>query len=863
MAFWNKRGKREPVLSGPDGYPLTTDDSLFEEHALIARFLEEVDAGEWSWRLSDSETLRHVRSLEPEAVRRFVLAAAQRLPHLWKLRIEDGVTWNDPRRRWHEFTSEAQLALLARKLPLTLDDLHVLLELSTHRGKDWCMDSLLIRAVENYLATEPLTPRLQELLEPRWYALRRMGRFQRGYWKLGDRVAALLGRKPDLPIGPGEPWSDQALADLASHDEVAQGAWRALFEHAVTASSSKPSARWLKTASGHVDAVGAEALTSTLVRWLSLLGTTVVNEEGRRELPPIGDGHADVLKGLVWCTSLLPSAGRPLAEALYAAAMSAYTKVPNVGPRCVRLGHACVYALGQRPGEEGIARLAILKVRVKFRPAQKGIEKALTHAAEERGIPFSEIEELGIPTYGLEEVGRCVVPLGEASAIVEVTGTTSVAMTWQTVNAKGATKIQKGVPASVRRDHAEDLADLRKRVKDIQKMLPAQRDRLDGLFLERRTWPYATWRSRYADHPLVGCLARRLIWRVGPPGAEVAVLPTEAGLVDVAGRELEAPAPDAPVALWHPIAEPVESILAWRQLLEERGITQPFKQAHRELYMLTDAERATATYSNRFAAHVIKQHQYHALCGVRGWNDRLRLMVDDYVPATSRQLPAWGLRAEYWVEGIGDDYGVDTNEAGAYLRLATDQVRFHAIDTETSSAHVGGGAFDAVAALPLTDIPPLVFSEIMRDVDLFVGVASVGNDPSWADGGPAGRHREYWEHYSFGELGESAKTRQRVLERLLPRLAIADRCRLDEKFLIVRGDLRTYRIHLGSANILMEPNGAYLCIVAGRSQTAATGDLFLPFEGDGRLSMIVSKAILLARDTKITDPSILSQIQTR
>ncbi|MEZ6010010.1 MAG: hypothetical protein R3F05_19925 [Planctomycetota bacterium] len=54
-----------------------------------------------------------------------------------------------------------------------------------------------------------------------------------------------------------------------------------------------------------------------------------------------------------------------------------------------------------------------------------------------------------------------------------------------------------------------------------------------------------------------------------------------------------------------------------------------------------------------------------------------------------------------------------------------------------------------------------------------------------------------------------------------------------------------------------------MCIVAGRGQTAATGDLFLPFEGDSRLSMIVSKALLLARDTKITDPSILSQIQNR
>ena len=101
----------------------------------------------------------------------------------------------------------------------------------------------------------------------------------------------------------------------------------------------------------------------------------------------------------------------------------------------------------------------------------------------------------------------------------------------------------------------------------------------------------------------------------------------------------------------------------------------------------------------------------------------------------------------------------------------------------------------------------------MRDVDLFVGVASLGNDPNWADGGPQGRFRNYWQEYSFGDLTETAKTRAEVLARLLPRLKIAGRCSLDGKFLIVRGDRRTYKIHLGSGNILMEPNDQYLCIV--------------------------------------------------
>ncbi|WP_428623583.1 hypothetical protein, partial [Sedimenticola sp.] len=165
--------------------------------------------------------------------------------------------------------------------------------------------------------------------------------------------------------------------------------------------------------------------------------------------------------------------------------------------------------------------------------------------------------------------------------------------------------------------------------------------------------------------------------------------------------------------------------------------------------------------------------------------------------------------------------------------------------------------------VPLIEVPPLVLSEVMRDVDLFVGVASVGNDPQWQDGGPNARadYREYWHSYSFGDLSEIAKTRKTVLERLLPRLKIRDVARIDGKFLIVDGKKHSYKIHIGSGNILIAPNDRYLCIVPSRGKDKQTEQVFLPFEGDNGLAIVLSKAFLLAEDDKITDPTILSQIR--
>ena len=416
---------------------------------------------------------------------------------------------------------------------------------------------------------------------------------------------------------------------------------------------------------------------------------------------------------------------------------------------------------------------------------------------------------------------------------------------------------RKASPAAVKRAFKDDLKDLKRLQKDLANMLSAQRNRLERLPLGQRAWPYQTWRSRYLDHPVMSQLARRLVWRFEEGEQARDGIWLENGLVDVTEQPLEL-SDDTVVRPWHPVHSGADHVQAWRAWLEQHRVTQPFKQAHREVYLLTDAERATRTYSNRFAAHVLRQHQFNSLCATRGWKNQLRLMVDDEYPPAYLELPQCGLRAEFWVEGAEGDYGVASTETGTYLHLITDQVRFYPHDAPLNYAHAGGGGYRTAwrqvpaEPLPIADVPPVVLSEVMRDVDLFVGVASVGNDPTWSDGGPTGRYRDYWQDYAFGELSASAQTRAEVLARLLPRLAIGPQCSLEGRFLFVQGSLHTYKIHLGSGNILMSPNDRYLCIVPDRRGVVT--DVFLPFEGDGMLAIILSKAFLLADDASITDP---------
>ncbi len=161
-------------------------------------------------------------------------------------------------------------------------------------------------------------------------------------------------------------------------------------------------------------------------------------------------------------------------------------------------------------------------------------------------------------------------------------------------------------------------------------------------------------------------------------------------------------------------------------------------------------------------------------------------------------------------------------------------------------------------------VKDIIENRVREEVALYNHKASgVGNDPNWRDNGGVPAYRDYWTSYAFGDLSELAKSRKEILSNLIPRLMIRNVAHITNKFLVVKGKLRTYKIHIGSTNILMEPNDQYLCIVPDRNPKSHTESLFIPFEGDNGLSIILSKAFLLAADDKITDATIISQLARR
>ena len=812
----------------------------------------------WQPDLMQAPLYEQIKALPREQGVRLALVAARELK---------GVTWQRDKGFKHRTAVQSGFTvLLKRGYPFTDAQLAEVIAAAASCG--WYPElsnmSNPVRAVERRAKEGPIEGGLRDAAQALLDKLSTVqtaearkvaARLQVAIDPSEGSAAPDAGGVPLPAIEPGEAWSDAALADHTARAPALQAAFADLFAHCTRATSSKPSKRWQKTAAGLIEAVGRAQLEAAVLSWFPLVDKPRTQHRERRwagEPEPdllIVDGHMDVLRGLCWLVA--GSEDDAVVRALGQLVISTTRKVPGLGPRAVRVSNAAIWALGQTPGPAALGQLAMLQVRLKHKPSQRSVAKALQVAAEREGLPPDEISELAVPSYGLTQVGRREQVLGSHTAILEIGPTSRVSLGWRREDGRPL----KSVPAAVKRDHSAALAELRATRKDLERMLSAQKQRLDRLLLRRRPWPLDAWRERYLDHPVVGALARRLIWLVG----EEASIWHDGALRDLDGRPVQ-PGETDEVRLWHPIGRDPDEVLAWRRWLWEHDVTQPFKQAWREIYILTPAEESTGIYSNRFASHILRQHAAMTLATARGWDTALMLMVDQDVPVPHVVLADWGLRAEFWVDGAGDQYGEDTNETGVYLYVSTDQVRFYPADSAIEGHSLYGRPDPRGGEpLPLSEVDPLVFSEVMRDVDLLVGVCSVGTDPAWQDGGRRPEWDQYWQGFAFGGLSETARTRRTVLEQLLPRLAIAGQARVEDRWVVVEGRRGRYRIHIGSGNIQILPSRRYLCIVPSRG-TAGQGKVMLPFEGDRILSVVLSKAMLLARDDQITDPTILAQL---
>ncbi len=365
-------------------------------------------------------------------------------------------------------------------------------------------------------------------------------------------------------------------------------------------------------------------------------------------------------------------------------------------------------------------------------------------------------------------------------------------------------KEQKSIPAKFKKD--KRLDDLKEGKTYLNKQFSRTKQSLENAMLRRDSFSMHEL-SKIMEHPIVKAMLSKLVlinlknndsgfWKDGQ-------------IINLDGKAIKIKEDDAFV-----IAHSVHlyDAVQWdlyQKYVFDNEIVQPFKQIFREIYVPTKDEIEHSNRSERYQGHQIQPNKTVALLRGRGW-------TVNYEEGLQKVFHKEGI----WVTlyAMADWYSPSDVEAPTL-----EYVCFHSLDDNK--------------IVPLTEIDPVIFSEVMRDVDLVVSVAHVGGvDP---------------------EVSHSSMQMRGVLARESARLFKLDNIEVKERHILIKGKLGEYSIHLGSG--LVSRNGLQLSIISVHSQHR--GRMFLPFvDDDPKSAEIITKMRFLAQDDKIKDPTILAQI---
>lgn len=307
-------------------------------------------------------------------------------------------------------------------------------------------------------------------------------------------------------------------------------------------------------------------------------------------------------------------------------------------------------------------------------------------------------------------------------------------------------------------------------------------------------------------NPAVNPIVSRLVYRTGD---KLGFLEGST-LIDFSGRETKLMGKTS-LKIAHPYHIYMDGHWhEYQKYIFDNEIVQPFKQVFRELYVKT-ADESQACHSLRYAGNQIQPQKTKACLKSRRW------VVD----------VEEGLQKVYYRENI----------IATIYALAD---WFSPSDIEAPTLE-WVGFYDRKTYLPIKieDVPDIIFSEVMRDVDMAVSVAHAGAvDPETSH--------------------STVEMRKAIIEFTLPLFGL-DNVRLEGTFAFISGERADYAIHLGSGVVHLQ-GGPMINVLPVHSQHR--GKLFLPFvDDDPKTAQIISEILLFGEDKKMKDPFILEQIQ--
>ncbi len=369
-------------------------------------------------------------------------------------------------------------------------------------------------------------------------------------------------------------------------------------------------------------------------------------------------------------------------------------------------------------------------------------------------------------------------------------------------------KIQKSIPAAVKK--SDLIFDFQEKVKRLKNQHSRTKKMLEDFMCSSVEISMGEI-DGLLKNPVVRPLVSKLIFIAGGVSGFATEKET---LVDFNGKE-HLVNKNAMVRVAHCFDfYDMEIWHSWQKYICDKKIVQPFKQVFRELYVKLDEEKQKSK-SMMFSGYQLQPNKTKAALRTRNWI----ASYDD------------GLCKIFHKENIV------ANIYAVCDWFSPSDIEYPTLEYVYFSQRICNVA-DRGKDFSIADVPDIVYSEIMRDVDLAISVGHAGSvDPETSH--------------------STIEMRKSIIEFVLPMFGIKN-VTIEKNFAFVKGVRGEYQIHLGTG-LIHKVAGTPINVLAVPAQHR--GKIFLPFaDEDPKTAEVLTKLIMFARDGEIRDPSILQQI---
>ena len=320
-------------------------------------------------------------------------------------------------------------------------------------------------------------------------------------------------------------------------------------------------------------------------------------------------------------------------------------------------------------------------------------KESLDIFAKEQGISMYELLDRLLPDFGFDGLYRLIDIEGQEYRVF-------VGKDFKLFYLNEDNKSRKSLPPKASKELKLEIKEIQKELREANK---SQKERLEEYMIIQRRWSLSDWEEFYLSNPLMFVYASTLLWaEINEDNSinQLFYVDEDGSVLDSQDDEIELDG-DKNITIIHSLRLDDEQKKIWGESFYDREIVQPFEQLNRIFYHISEDEKTQKSLTRYTGKKPNKSgSMVKSILESRGWQK-------DIVDAGS---------IDFYKDFIDENIRINLGVSGiniSYFEGYDDWMEIY--DTTFTKIN------DYTQQTRLKNIPEIIFSELIRDMEMVMG----------------------------------------------------------------------------------------------------------------------------------------------